>query len=344
MFVIIGKITELVYRKILKKHAYRIRTLVLSLLIELRRVVSLFLLPWMSILVICLVVSWHSLYVAGFDVLLAPILKFWLFLKPLLLKTIPALLLWIWVHTGAKLISWIGEIALLLGTLLGGWKAWSAKKLMRHIGRFFLSLSARFVFVSVLLNLLFGHERRGLKSLPWFVVSRLHSSPVGSALRWWSGSSERRKRLLLGAGLCVILVMAGQSMLGVSVLLFDLLWELLLIVWYAITKLGRLLSPYVLKLIPNFIGNFVTHTLLPLFADVVPVIRDDHRVIYLRLNVRLHIRRAKAWLYLKSRARRNAVRKRITPFVGDNLRAKKASLLSASAKLGSRTDKKEGSR
>jgi len=128
------------------------------------------LLPWVSIFLICFFVSWYSLLVVGLDVLLAPVLKLWLLLKPLLFKTLPALLLWLWI-------------------LLGGWKAWSAKKLARQGGRFFISLSARFVAVSVLLNLLFGHERRGVKSLPRFVAFKLRSTRVGRGMRMWTQSS-----------------------------------------------------------------------------------------------------------------------------------------------------------
>jgi GTPase involved in cell partitioning and DNA repair len=121
--------------------------------------------------------------------------------------------------------------------------------------------------------------------------------------------------------------------LGISVLLFDLAWELVLMLWRALLHVWRLASPFLLKLIPNFIGNFVTQKLLPLVADVVPIIKDDHRVLYLRFNIRRHIRRTKAWLYLKSRARRDSVRKRLKPWVSNELRARKSALLNAVAKL-----------
>lgn len=267
----------------------------------------------------------------GFDALIAPIIKLWLLLKPFLLKTLPALLLWFWTNTGAKVFGWLQELATLLFTLLGGWKAWSAKKLLRQAGRFFVTLSARFVALSVLINLLFGHERRGFKLLPRFAMHHLHTTPPGRALRWWSVATERQKRLVLGVVLCVILILAGQALLGISVLLFDLVWELILLVWRIFIRLWRVLSPYLFKLVPNFIGNFITRRILPLITDLVPVIKDDHRVIYLRFNLRWHLRRIKAWLYLSSRARRSSVRKRITPLISDNLRAKKSALLSAAA-------------
>ncbi len=290
-------------------------------------------LPWFGILSFCFIVSWYSLYFLGLDALLAPVLKFWLFLKPLLLKTFPALLVWLWTHTGAKLISWIGEVAALITTILGGWKAWSFKKLGRHVARFTLSLSARFVAVSVLFNLLFGHERRGVKLLPRLAIHRLHSTWFGGLLGWWKKSSERKKRLVLGVMLCGILTMAGHAMLGVSVLLFDLVWELVLLLWRFAVHCWKFVSPLILRLLPNFIGNFITEKLLPLAADVIPVVRDDHRVIYLRFNIRRHLRRLKAWLYRKSRAKRDTVRKTITPLVNDKLRARKSAILSAATML-----------
>ena len=311
-----------------------------SLLIELRRLLSLVFMPWFGIVSFCFIVSWYSLFFLGLDVLLAPIVKFWLLLKPLLLKTLPALLVWFWTHTGAKVIGWLTELAALLTTILGGWKAWSVKKIARQVARFFLSLSARFVAVSVLFNLLFGHERRGVKLLPGLAIDRLRTTWLGRLVLWWKHSSERAKRLVLGVVLCVVLIFAGQAMLGISVLLFDLAWELILLLWRFILYVWRLLSPYVLRMIPNFIGNFVTRKLLPLAADVIPIIKDDHRVIYLRINIRRHIRRMKAWLYLKSRSRRHSVRKRITPLVNDSLRARKSALLDAAAKYRASKDKK----
>lgn len=287
----------------------------------------------------CLIASWYSLTVLGLDALLAPIFKLWLSVKPVLFKTLPALLLWLWTHTGAKVITWVSEISALLGTLLGGWKAWSVKKLMRQIGRFTISLSARFVGLSILINLLFGHERRGVKSLPRFAIHQLHTTWFGRSISWWSKRTERQKRLVFGVTLCMILVLAGQAMLGVSVLLFDIIWELLLLIGRSLLRLWRLLSPFLIKLIPNFIGNFFTHKLLPLIADVVPIVKDDHRVLYLRFNLRSHLRRTKAWLYIRSRRRRSSVRNKIKPLVSDSLRAKKTAVLSAAAKLGKSADK-----
>ena len=130
-------------------------------------------------------------------------------------------------------------------------------------------------------------------------------------------------------------------MLGVSVLLFDLAWEILLLLWRLTVILWRLVSPFLLKLVPNFIGNFITQKVIPLAADVIPIIKDDHRVIYLRFNIRRHLRRTKAWLYLKSRARRDSVRNRLTPLVSDNLRARKTALLNAANRVSAGNEKSD---
>jgi hypothetical protein len=133
--------------------------------------------------------------------------------------------------------------------------------------------------------------------------------------------------------LCIILVLAGHAMLGISVLLFDLVWELILLLWRLSLRAWQLVSPIVLRMLPNFIGNFITQKLLPMAADVIPIIKDDHRVVFLRLNIRRHLRRIKAWLYLRSRARRGIIRERISPLVNEKLRSKKSALLSAAARL-----------
>ncbi len=289
--------------------------------------------PWVGVVLFCLVASWYSYFYLNLDVLLAPLIKFWLFLKPLLFKTLSVLFLWLWVNLWVKVTGWAAEIVALIGALLGGWKAWSVKKLARHGGRFVLSLSARFVAVSVLFNLLFGRERRGVRLLPRFALVKLSSTWFGRVILWWNNSSERRKRLVLGIVLCMILVAAGQAVLGLSVLLFDLVWEVLLLIWRWMLLLWRAFSPVLLKLVPNFIGNFITRKLVPFFADLVPVIKDDHRVVYVRFNFRRHRRQLKAWLYLRSRERRDPIRKHVALMVDERLRHKKTALLDAAANL-----------
>ena len=306
------------------------------MLIECRRVLNLVFIPWVGILLICVLASWYSLFVVGLDTLLAPILKAWYFFKPFLLKfskIIPAFLLWIWLHTGAKLSGWFGEIFLAIVGYLGGWKAWSLKKLLRQAARFFVTFTARFVAISVALNLLFGRERKGVKQVPALVAMHLQSSPFGRVIHWWRNSTERQKRLCLGIILCMVLVIAGHSLLGFSILLFDLLWELVLIIGRWIARLWRWLLPIVMRFVPNFIGNFITRKLLPLFADIVPIIKDDHRVMYLRFNVRQRYRNFKAFLYRKSRSRRPDVRGSMRPYIGERIRTSKGQLINAAASL-----------
>ena len=282
---------------------------------------------WVGVIALCLIASWYCLFVIGIDALLAPVLKAWSSVKPLLFKVPPAVLLWLWLHTGAKIAGWISELIVLAITMLGGWKVWSLKKMIRQGGRIVASLFARFVAVGVFLNLLFGRERRGVKSLPGYTLAKIDESPLGRFSDLWIKRSARSKRLILGVLLCLVLIMVGQKTLGYSVLLFDLAWELVLILASLIVRLWRFLAPVILRFIPNFIGNFFTKRVLPLVADIVPVIKDDQRVIYMRFNLRYHYRRFKAGLYLKSRAQRGEMRKRIQPLVGDKVRQKKVQLL-----------------
>lgn len=317
-----------------------------NILIEVRRFFSVLFMPWIGVVLVCLVASWYSYLYLNLDVLLAPLVKFWLFFKPLLFKTLSALFLWLWVNLWLKVVGWTTEITTVISALLGGWKAWSVKKLARQSGRFLLSLSARFVAVSVFFNLLFGRERRGVKQLPRFALIKLNTTWLGRVLHWWKTGSERHKRLALGLVLCLILVAVGQAVLGISVLLFDLVWELILVIWRWLLLLWRAFSPLLFRLLPNFIGNLITQKLIPFFVDLLPIIKDDHRVYYLRFNVRRHRRNFKAWLYRKSRERRDSIRKRVTPLVGERLRLKKAALLKAAinAEKSKETDVKDKKR
>lgn len=305
-------------------------------LVECRRVLNLVFIPWVGILAVCLLASWYSLFVVGLDALLAPVLKIWLFLKPFLLqisKVIPAFLLWVWLHTGAKLSAWFGEIFVALLGYLGGWKAWSFKKLLRQSARFIVSFTARFVVISVILNLLFGRERKGIKRLPALLATQLRRSPLGRVINGWSDSTERQKRLVIGIALCIVLVIAGHALLGFSILLFDLLWEVLLVMGRWLARLWRFLWPLVMRFVPNFIGNFVTRKLLPLAANVVPIVKDDHRVMYLRFNLRQRYRDFKAMLFRKSRARRSGVRGKVRPYISEGLRNSKSNLIDAAASI-----------
>jgi len=306
----------------------------LAILVEFRRVFNLIFVPWVSAFIICLMASWYCIYVVGLDALLAPVLKTWFFLKPFLmhaLKFVVAFLIWIWVNSFAKLGSWLGEILLVIWGYLGGWKAWSLKKFVRQGARFLVSFTTRFVLISVLLNLLFGRERKGMKGVPALVTNRLKRSPLGKIIHWWGDSSERQKRLLIGIVLCIVLVIAGHTLLGFSILLFDLMWELVLVIGRWLLRLWRLLLPIIMRFVPNVLLNFITRKLLPLFAEVIPIVRDDHRVMYLRLNLKRHYRNSKATLYRKSRSKRSKVRVKIRPFIGGRIRSKKIDLIDAAA-------------
>ncbi len=318
------------------------RDLILKFLLECRRVVNLIFIPWVGVLLICLLASWYSIFVVGLDVLLAPIIKAWVFLKPFfvqVLKLVPAFLLWLWVHTFAKFSGWFGEMFVAVAAYLGGWKAWSLKKGLRQAARFFMTFTARFVAVSVVLNLLFGRERKGVKRVPALVALKLKSSPFARVIDWWGNSTERQKRLLIGILLCIVLVIAGHALLGFSILLFDLLWELALVIARLLVRLWRILLPVLLRFVPNVIGNFVTKKLLPLFADIVPIIKDDHRVMYLRFNLRQRYRNFKAYLYRQSRYRRSKVREGLRPYIGQRIRDSKVSLIDAAASVSDHPDR-----
>lgn len=316
-----------------------------KVLVECRRILNLVFIPWVGILLICLLASWYSLFVVGLDALLAPVIKAWLFLKPFLIKVskvLPAFLLWIWLHTGAKLSSWFGEIFVAVFGYLGGWKAWSFKKLLRQAARFFVTFTARFVVISVVLNLLFGRERKGVKRVPALLATKLRSSSLGRLINLWETSTERQKRLVLGIFLCVVLVIAGHALLGFSILLFDLIWELVLVIARWLVRLWRFLLPIVMRFVPNFIGSFVTRKLVPLFANVVPIIKDDHRVMYLRFDLRQRYRNFKSFLYRKSRARRPGVRGSVRPYISERVRTSKGNLIDAAASLRDSSRQKPG--
>lgn len=108
-----------------------------SVLVECRRLVSLLFVPWISVVLICILLSWYSVFVIGLDALLAPVLKTWLLLKPFLIYVYKggiAVLLWAWVQTIGKFSGWIGEMFMLVVGYLGGWKAWSFKKCFVRVG------------------------------------------------------------------------------------------------------------------------------------------------------------------------------------------------------------------
>ena len=97
----------------------------------------------------------------------------------------------------------------------------------------------------------------------------------------------------------------------------------------------------VARFIPNAVGNFFTNKVLPAFTDLVPVIRDDQRVMYLRFNVRHHFRNMKAYLYRKSRSKRHGVRGRLRPYVSTKVRTRKTKLLEAATRTPKTPDESE---
>jgi len=243
---------------------------------------------WMRIGLFCLLSS--SLLILLFDLsaLVAPVTKMLIYFKLFFIKTIPG---WIELaYTSTK--KGLAKIAI----VLGGWEAWSLKKTVRHSVRFLATFAARTLLLTFLINLFFGHERKGLKSVPRFLLLKLKNTRVGEVIFWWSRASDRSKRIITGLILCLILISAGHAFIGISIL-------------------------------PNAIGSFVTNKLLPLITTAVPVVRDDHRVIFVRYNFRERYREYKKRLLKFSRAKRPTIRATITPLVSDRIRKNKSDFL-----------------
>jgi len=273
----------------------------------------------MRIAVFCLLSS--SLLILLFDLsaLVAPVTKMLIYFKLFFTKTLPE---WILLFkTGIK--KGFAKFAI----LFGGWEAWSLKKLIRHSTRFTATFLARTLLLTFLFNLFFGHERKGLKRVPRFVLLKLKSTWIGEVIEWWSKASERSKRIITGLILCLILVSAGQAFIGISILVFDLVWEILITLSRLAVRAWRLVYPVIIRFIPNTIGSFITNKLLPFVTTAVPVVRDDHRVLYVRYNFREKYREYKKTLLKFSRAKRPAIRANITPLVSEKLRKNKSDFL-----------------
>jgi len=310
-------------------------------LVEVRRVISLLAVPWIAATFICLLSSWYLISVVSVDALLAPVLKTWVLLKPFLLhagKLLSAFFLGLWLYTFGLFSGWFTELFAMLLGYLGGFKAWSVKKFLRQFARFVVSFSARFFLISVMLNLLFGKERKGVKQVPNLLLTRFKRSRFSRILLFWQHRTERQKRLMLGLVLCLVLVIAGHAFLGLSILLFDLVWELVIILARQVVRFWRLIWPIVARFIPNAVGNFFTNKVLPLCADVVPVIKNDHRIMYLRFNIRTHYRNLKASLYRKSRSKRHGVRDKLRPLVSARVRSTKTKLLDEATRSSKNMD------
>lgn len=302
-----------------------------TLLVECRRFLSVLVMPWTLLIILCAGCTWLALGILDLQAIVLPVLKFLAAIKVLVLKLIPGGVLSLLVLGGGKLASVFSElVALILGFVSGivsAWKAWTVKKSLRHGTRFVAATSARFLFFSAFTNFLFGKERKGLRQLPGYLKKKLETSAAGRVIIWWKGSSDRTKRLTIGIVLCVVLIIVGQSILGLSILLFDLIWEIVLLLFRALAKLWRWIAPLLMRLMPNTIGNFITKKLIPMAADVVPVIRDDHRVMYMRFNLRKQLRGLKYHIYRYSRVRRSPLRKKIRSVVPQSLRRRKRNVV-----------------
>jgi len=158
--------------------------------------------------------------------------------------------------------------------------------------RFALTFIARFTFLTFLINLFSGKERKGIRNfVPWFT-----------------------KRIRL-------------SKLGVSILLFDIVWEILIVLWRSLVLVARSLFPIIMRIVPNVIGSFITKKVIPFFANVIPIIRDDVKVMYIRSNVRERIRKFKKNVLMLGRRSRPKIRPKISPLLPSYVREKKNTIL-----------------
>lgn len=286
-----------------------------------RRLASAFLIPWFMVIVFCLASTWLSLYYLDWNAIIAPVLKVLALAKGVFIKVIPAaaiaIILTFITTLLSKLTGVLAEAGILLKSMLlalflpiaSSWKAWTVKKTARQTARLIASVTARFVFINVLLSLLFGHERRTIKQAPATLRARITNSKAGKLVLWWHDCSDRQRRLMTGAVICLVLVAAGQKLIGISILVFDLIWELLLWLSRLLTRAWHLLSPILLRLVPNTVSNLFATRILPALTRVVPIVRDDHRVLFLRFNLRRQYRRIKCSILLRSRRKRPRIRK-----------------------------------
>ena len=210
----------------------------------------------MRIGVFCLFSSALLVLLFDLNALVAPVTKMLIYFKLLFIKTLSEWLLL--ANAGVK--KGLAKFAV----LLGGWEAWSLKKMIRHGARFGATFLARTFLLTFLFNLFFGHERKGLKSVPRFILLKLKSTWLGEVIEWWRNSSERSKRIITGLILCLILISAGQAFIGISILVFDIVWEILIVLSRLAARAWRLVYPIVMRIIPNTIGSVsYTHLTLP---------------------------------------------------------------------------------
>jgi len=252
-------------------------------------------------------------------------MKMLFFIKAFFVKTVPA-----WF---SLFVVFLKNSATKIAIIVGSWEAWSVKKLLRHVIRFGATFVARFTILTLLINWFDGRERKGIKNLPHWVILKVRYTRLGRIIDWWRNASDRKKRLVSGAIVCVLLIAFGQAMLGISILVFDIVWELLILLWRASAYVGRVLFPIVLRLIPNAIGTFVTNKIIPFFAKAIPLIRHDVKVIFIRSHMRERLRDYKKSLLKLGRNTRPRVRDRIRPIMPLYIRQQKNTLLSKAAKV-----------
>jgi len=154
---------------------------------------------------------------------------------------------------------------------------------------------------------------------------------LGLVIQWWANSTPRQKRLISGVIVCIVLIALGQTLLGISILLFDIVWEVLILLWRTLVLVGRAVFPIVLRILPNFIGSFITNRVIPFFANVIPLIRDDVKVMYMRTVIRERIREFKKNILKTGRRSRPTIRARISPLMPSYVREKKKVILEKTA-------------
>jgi len=276
----------------------------------------------MRIALFCSFSSVIFIFFFNLDALVAPVMKMLFFCKVFFVKTLPSWFLAFYLALkkgAAKLIL-----------IVGGWEAWSVKKLFRHGIKFAVTFIARFTFLTFLINLFDGKERKGIRHFPPWFVMRVRRTRLGRIIQWWENATARQKRLLSGAIVCIVLIGFGQTMIGVSILVFDIVWEILILLWRSLMYVWRILLPILMRLVPNFIGSFITNRVVPFFANVIPFIRDDIKVIYVRSNLRERVRKYKKNLLKLGRQSRPRVRAKISPLLPSYVRKKKNVILEKS--------------
>ncbi len=274
----------------------------------------------------------------GADVIVAPIMKVIAAFKFALIDPFVAYALKMLVAGkslvvgfSGVIISGVKNVILLTGIhhLFGEAKVWIFKKSGRLVTRFFLTQAAKRVFIAFIGTLFRGVERKILRQLPLVVQSYIRQIHiVDRSIKWWSRAGERAKRLVYGLILCVILVLFGHYKLGIYILLFDLVWEVVLKAFSVIAWAWRLILPVILHFVPNAlivamgkVSEFITRVM-------VPYVIHDARVYYGRLLLRI----VKARMYKYFRKRKNPVRVYATKIIPTIVQEKWRAYIASSKK------------